>query len=184
MAKRVQQQIVLSGKPLLWCMMCCYYELFDEQTRDRIDAEIESEAGLSFGPLTWEEHRRIRNVIPSSMRRPLEKRAEYLARNCNPVVYRRIFVWMSMAMNSIRETEIYRVQSRWNSSLVQAVMTQEWTPKTNGESDEASLKEIAGSLAYMTWVEEGGSPDLMRWLAHYYAGGCRAEFPTYGDLSF
>ncbi len=158
--------IVLSGRALYWCSIACFVELFDDETRDRLDVELLLADGLA--PKSPEESAMIRRVFSAALRRPISKRREYLAANCQPRIHYWIYLGMGEAIKSIEEEHLYRVHGGWIASAAEAVLREQWRPKREGASDEAMLRRSVSSLGYIGLIRAGMSADLVRWLAHYF----------------
>lgn len=172
--KKLSRTIDLSGGALAFCCLCCEMELFDEATTAEYEKKLAD--GFEPGPLTQQALRRYRAVVPGAMRKPWPKRADWLAQRCDPDLHFRIWRGFSVAFAPIRKADTYRVSTRWHSSLLAAMFGVGWPEAKRalpaGDSELFDASRLATGMAtYLDWVRLGGSIDLPRWLAHFYASG-------------
>lgn len=171
--KKLCRTIDLSSQALAFCCLCCEMEFFDEKTVAEYERKLDED--YEPAPLTQQALRRYNSVVPGALRKVWPKRAEWLGWRCDPDLHFRIWRGFAAAFAAIRKEGTYRVSTRWHSSLLNAMFGGGWPEAKRalpaGDCESFGAKELAMRGGYLEWGRLGGSPDLPRWLAHFYASG-------------
>ena len=162
------KKILLSGDDVRWCVNLCEAELLGD-VAETFDERLGRD-GIVL-PVSLYDLKEWKSLIRKAMNRPRQKRAAWFLSHASPDACYWVFCGALVAWTAAKPRSVYRVSVRWTSDYLTAAWSGRWPEARRGAPPENWTRLLSSTQNYLAWEDQGGNPNLARWLSLYDPSG-------------